>query len=232
MRLSRVKRALLDRRLLAVIALALLAAPSAWAARKSGASGNTLDDGLLEKSWFGPEAAEFREVEDEIDYLWVSQGFGLDGKTVVFATWPEVQFLGREADERDSRDMRLAEDINEDMPEILSDAFRRAFKDRITLGEDKGDIRVEGRIVDCSTGSVAAKAFVGFGAGSGSTTLDLRFVDTASGAVVAGFHHRVVSGTNWSTTDSKLLNWLDDVTLEMARKGIDKLYASGDKVRK
>lgn len=212
-------------------AVALAAAPAAWAAKKSGGDAATLDDGLLEKSWFGPGVGEFREVEDEIDYLWASQGFGLDGKKVVFRPWPEVVFLGPEADERDTRDMRLAEDMNEDMAEILSDAFRHSFKDRITLAEDKGDIVIEGRIVDCSTGSVAAKAFVGFGAGSGSTTLDVRFVDAASGAVLAGFHHRVVSGTNWSTTDSKLINWLDDVTLSLARKGFDKLYASGDKVR-
>lgn len=228
---SRAKRSTLGR-LLVLAALALLAAPAAWAARKSAGSGATLDDGLLEKSWFGPDVGEFREVEDTIDYLWVSPGFSLEGKTLVFPPWPEVSFLGDEADKRDSRDLRLAEDINEDMADIMSDAFRRAYKERIKLGEGKGDIQVEGRIVDCSTGSVAAKAFVGFGAGSGSTTLDVRFVDAASGQVLAGFHHRVVSGTNWSTTDSKLLNWLDDVTLELARKGLDKLYASGDKTRK
>lgn len=218
------------RLLLVWTALALLATPTAWAARKSGSNAATLDEGLLERSWFGAEAGEFREA-DEIDYLWVAPGFNLDGKTLVFPAWPEVQFIGPEADERDTKDLRLAEEMNEDMPDLVANAFRRAFKDRITLGEGKGDLRVEGRIVDCSTGSVAAKVIVGFGAGSGSTTLDLRFVDEASGAVVAGIHHRVVSGTTWTTTDSKLVDWLDEMAYDASKKGFEKIYASGDRVR-
>ena len=73
---------------------------------------------------------------------------------------------------------------------------------------------------------------VGFGAGSGNTTIDVRFVEAATGKVLAGFHHRVVSGTTWSTTDSKFFNWLDDAVEEMAKKGLPKLYARGKKVEK
>jgi curli biogenesis system outer membrane secretion channel CsgG len=119
-----------------------------------------------------------------------------------------------------------------DMHQVFADAFGAAFKNRLTISAKGGDLRVEGRIVDCSTGSAAAKFIVGFGAGAGSTTIDLRFVDTASGKTVAGLHHRVVSGTSWSTTDSKFVNWVDEFAEEAAKKGLDKIYQKGGRVRK
>lgn len=212
---------------LALLALASLLAPGALAAKKRGEAASTLDEGRLEKSYFSPDA-EFRETDD-IDYLWTTPGFNLEGKTIYFADWPEPKFLGEDANDRDLSDQRLADDIASDMPRTLERGFSRAFKDRITIGDGKGDIKVEGRIVDCSTGSVGAKVFVGFGAGSGSTTLDIRFVDATSGQVMAGMHHRSVSGTTWSTTDSKLVEWMDDMVYGLAKVGLEKLYAKGDR---
>jgi len=73
--------------------------------------------------------------------------------------------------------------------------------------------------------------WVGFGAGAGNTTIDVRFVDAASGKVLAGFHHRVVSGTSWSTTEGKFFNWVDETAESFAKKGFQKLYAKGKKVK-
>ena len=199
-------------------------------AARVGAAASTLDDGKLDPAYFGGQA-EFREAED-VDYLWVSPGFALDGKKIAFAPWPEPKFLGADAGDRDLKDKRLAEEMNADMPEIWGGAFRRGFGDRITLAEEGADLRVEGRIVDCSAGSNVAKALVGWGAGAGNTTIDLRFVDTSSGEVVAGLHHRVVSGTSWSTTDSKFVNWVDELVETVSKKGFEKLYQKGEKIRK
>ena len=52
----------------------------------------TLDKGKLQVSWFSDDAV-FREA-DEIDYLWVSEGFELDGKSLQFKPWPAAEFLG------------------------------------------------------------------------------------------------------------------------------------------
>ncbi|HRS17769.1 MAG TPA: DUF4410 domain-containing protein [Thermoanaerobaculaceae bacterium] len=187
----------------------------------------TLDKGRLDLGWFDPEAV-FKEV-DEIDYLWVASGFDLEGKSLHFKPWPEPQFApGSNPDEKDRR---LARMITAAMQDALKDAFAKAYGNRIEVSTEKGDILVEGRVVDCSTGSTAAKVLVGFGAGAGNTTIDVRFVDAATGKVLAGFHHRVVSGTTWSTTDSKFFNWLDDAVGEMAEKGLPKLYAKGKKVK-
>jgi hypothetical protein len=117
------------------------------------------------------------------------------------------------------------------MHELFRDAFAGAYGGRIQVVDAGEDLRVEGRIVDCSTGAVAAKVLVGFGAGSGSTTVDLRFVDATSGETQLAIHHRAVSGTTWSTTDSKFVKWADELAEEGAKKGFEKLYAKGDRVK-
>lgn len=189
----------------------------------------TLDEGKLEVSWFSDDAV-FREA-DEIDYLWVSNGFELDGKSLHFKPWPAPEFLGPNASERDEKDHRLAKAMSSTMHEVFSSAFAKAYGDRIQASFESGDILVEGRIVDGSTGSTSAKVLVGFGAGAGNTTIDVRFVDATSGKVLAGFHHRVVSGSNWSTTEGKFYNWVEDAAEDFATKGMQKLYAKGEKVK-
>jgi hypothetical protein len=189
----------------------------------------TLDKGKLEVSWFS-DGAVFREA-DEIDYLWVSEGFELDGKSLLFKPWPAPEFLGPKASERDEKDHQLAKMMSSTMHEVFASAFAKAYGDRIKTSFESGDILVEGRIVDSSTGSTAAKMWVGFGAGAGNTTIDVRFVDAASGKVLAGFHHRVVSGTSWSTTEGKFFNWVDETAESFAKKGMQKLYAKGKKVK-
>jgi hypothetical protein len=192
-------------------------------------AGRQLDEGKLDTSWFG-EDREFREA-DEIDYLWVQPGFSLSGKKVHFAEWMEPQLLGEKAGERDTKDKRLAGNLTGDMPEIFAEAFRNGLPGLVTVVESGGDVRVVGRIVDCTEGSAAAKFWVGMGAGSGSTTFDLKFIDVASGALVAAIHHRVVSGSNLSTTDSKFIKWVDEFAERLSKKGLEPLYKSGKKVK-
>ncbi|MFN7941735.1 MAG: DUF4410 domain-containing protein [Thermoanaerobaculia bacterium] len=210
--------------------LALLAATLAAALGGSAQAARTLDEGRLDVAWFDA-AAQFRET-DEIDYLWVRPGFSLDGRKLRFVAWAEPAFTGEDADDRDAKDRDLARAMNGDMPRTFADAFSRAFGSRLSTSTTEGDLRVEGRIVDCSTGSTAAKIIVGLGAGSGNVTLDLRFVDAASGQVMAGLHQRVVSGTTWSTTDSKFAKWVDKMARELAARGIEAAYQKGDRVRK
>ncbi|HPK66115.1 MAG TPA: DUF4410 domain-containing protein [Thermoanaerobaculia bacterium] len=212
----------LIRRFVPLFALALLLSTPAVA--------DFFDLGRLDAHWFSPDAV-FRE-DSEIDYLWVSPGFTLTEQTLHFVPWPEPKFLGGKARDRDANDRRLARMMNADLHMVFADAFAHAFGDELTVSTESGEILVEGRIVDCSTGSDAAKAFVGFGAGAGSVTIDLRFVDAESGKALAGLHHRVVSGTNWSTTDSKFIRWVDKMAKRIAERGLQSLYESGKNVRK
>ena len=184
-----------------------------------------LDDGNLVPSWFG-EGLAFRETE-EIDYLWVKPGFSFQGQTLHFVDWPEPELLGDTADERDENDRRLARQMSSDMAKSFADVFGRELRGKVDTSLESGDIKVEGRIVDCSTGSAAAKAFVGFGAGAGNTTIDLRFKDAQSGELLMAMHHRVTSGTNWSTTDSKFFKWVGKAAEEMAQEGLQRLYEKG-----
>jgi hypothetical protein len=190
----------------------------------------TYDDGRFDPSWVGG-GPEFREAE-EVDYLWVRPGFSFEGKQVQFAPWEESVWLGEDADERDAKDKRLANDLSRGLPEIFAEAFKNALGGKVTVVDSGADLRAVGRIVDCSTGSAAAKFWVGMGAGSGSTTFDLKFVDSKSGEVMVALHHRVVSGTTLSTTDSKLVDWVDEFAESIGKKGIEALYQKGDRVRK
>jgi hypothetical protein len=188
-----------------------------------------LDDGRLIKDWFGQDV-EFRETDD-IDYLWVKPGFSLDGRSLHFAGWPTPEFIGPDAASRDTKDKRLAQDMAEEMADVFATAFSNAFGSRLQVSQSSGDVLVEGRVVDCTTGSTAAKVWVGFGAGSGATTIDVRFKDAASGDLLMAIHHRVVSGTTWSTTDSKFVDWVDETAELLAKKGAEALYKKGDRVR-
>jgi len=42
----------------------------------------------------------------------------------------------------------------------------------------------------------------------------------------------VVSGSNLSTTDSKLVDWVDEFAENIGKQGIEGLYKKGDRVKK
>ena len=192
-------------------------------------AGRTLDEGKLDTSWYGDDR-EFRKA-DEIDYLWVKPGFSLSGKKIHFAPWMEPQLLGEKAGDRDAKDKRLANNLTGDMPEIFAEAFRNGLAGTVSVVKSGGDVKVVGRIVDCTEGSAAAKFWVGMGAGSGNTTFDMKFIDVKSGDLVAAIHHRVVSGSNLSTTDSKFVKWVDEFAERLSKKGLEALYNSGKKAK-
>lgn len=192
------------------------------------AHAQTYDEGKLDTSFFGGDL-EFREA-DEVDYLWVKEGFAVDGRTLWFQEWPEHEFLGEKAHERDAEDHRLARQMTAEMHRLFADSWGRTLDGAKTTIEQSGDIRVVGRIVDSSTGNTAAKVLVGFGAGAGNTTIDLKFVDRKTGEVLVALHHRVVSGTSWSTTDSKFVKWTEKFAKNANKKGgLYGLYRSGER---
>ena len=223
--------------LTAILLVVSLAAPEAAAKKKKKkrskkeptVATGTLDDGKLEVAWFSGGGLAFVEA-DEIDYLWVKEDFSMDGRTFHFEEWPDPEFLGEGASERDENDRRLARQMNADMGRSFAESLGPVFGSKAQTSTSEGDIRVEGRIVDCSTGNNAAKLLVGFGAGAGYTTVDLKFTDKASGDLLAAIHHRVVSGTSWSTTDSKFFKWIKKMGEELADNGFWGHYQDGDPV--
>ena len=199
----------------------LVALPERLAARPAPA----FDKGLLETSYFGGPR-EFREA-DEIDYLWVKEGFAIDGRVFQLAPWEAPTLLDGG---RDGEDRRLATEISAGMQRLLLDAVARGWRGKASASLEAGDVRVEGRIVDCSRGNDAAKILIGFGAGSGNTTFDLKMIDARTGELLVAMHHRVVSGTSWSSTESKLAGWLEDWAESVGKRGFTRLYEKGDRV--
>lgn len=212
-----------------VLAFALAAMPAQ--AKKS----RTLDDGSLEIDWFEEGAdLEFRET-DNVDYLWVSDDFSLkalEDLTIHFPDWPDPEFIGEDADDRDNDDRSLARRMNRLMPQFFNDAFDIAWDGRVDTSFEEGRIKVTGRITDCSTGNSAAKYFVGFGAGQGYVAIDVKMVDTESGKLLMALHHRVVSGTNISNTESKFSKWVGKLSDDIADEGLVRMYEGGDRMKK
>lgn len=212
-------RRLLSNPFLLAILACLLVAPASPA--------QTLDEGLLDAAWFG-DATEWRQG-GELDYLWVRDGLSLDGRTVHIAAWEEPTFLGKD---RDTKDRARAFELSEDMPHWLRGAFSSALSGTAEVSSEGGDLRLEGRFVDVNAGSNAAKWLVGFGAGSATATWDMRIVDVETGEVVAGIHHRSVSGTNMSDIDDKIVKWMDEALVPALRSGLASVYAGGDPAKK
>jgi hypothetical protein len=170
----------------------------------AGHEGKKLDKGLLDPAWFGPNV-EFRTTED-IDYIWARPGFSLKGRKLHIEKWSDPEFLG---EEREARDSAKASELTEVMPSRLRGALASTLSGIAEVSRDEGDIMVTGRIVDCESGSKAAKMWVGFGAGKAYATWDIKFTDMATGEVLVAVHHRSISGTAYSEIDDKIAKWLE-----------------------
>ena len=185
------------------------------------------DEGRLEFNYFSQELLPFREC-DPIDFLWVKPGFELKGKSLQFQSLEVCDpFLGEDGDGRDMDDRGLAKGVARNFSLYFKSGFEKSYKGKIQFVESGGDILVQGRIVDASTGNEAAKYFVGFGVGAGNVVLDLKFIDAKSGELLMAVHHRVVSGTNFSSSNSKLQKWLKKWGKTSYIQGESSLYGTG-----
>ncbi|MEM8933589.1 MAG: DUF4410 domain-containing protein [Acidobacteriota bacterium] len=197
--------------------------------RRSAAGGTVYDDGELQTGWFG--VADLPWVDSRrLDYLWVRDGFRIDGRTFHFRRWEPPTFLGENAHKRDDEDRRLARQINGTVHEVFAEILGETWRGKAKTSTRGGDVIVTGRIVSCSTGNRTAKVLVGFGAGSGHITFDLKFTDASTGRLLAAIHHRTLSSSAWTTTDSRFTQWVERLGKAVDKKGFAELYADGDRV--
>jgi hypothetical protein len=218
-----------------LVVLALVAVVAVLPAEAGKKNSRTLDEGTLVIDWFEEGAdLEFREAK-RVDYLWVSENFSVDdleGRVLHFPDWPKVEFVGDDVDERDEDDLALARRMNRLMPQYFHDAFDIGLEGRVDVSFEEGDVLVTGRVVDCSTGNMAAKMIVGFGAGAGYTVIDLKMVDGETGELLVALHHSVVSGTEISTTESKFSKWVGKFTRDLRKVGLVEMYEDGERRKK
>jgi hypothetical protein len=205
-------------RLLALLALFLgaIALPPVAAAE-------TLDEGLLDPSWFGGPV-EFRTTAD-IDYLWVKPGFTLAGRTLNLQAWDDPKFLAAKK-KRDAKDSAKASELTDLMPSRLFGGLSQSLDGVTTVSKREGDLILTGRIVDCDAGSKAAKFLIGLGAGSAGATWDIKIVDASSKELLLAVHHRAISVTSMSEIDDKVIKWIEKFG-GVLRAGADKAYAEG-----
>jgi hypothetical protein len=177
---------------------------AATAALAKGSAGKLPDKGLLDPAWFGP-GIEFHTTDD-IDYVWVKPDFTVNGRTILVDAWQAPEFLDKG---RDEKDFAKASELTALMPSRIRSVLTATLAGVAEVSQDGGELVITGRVVDCNAGSKAAKFWVGFGAGSGAVTFDIKISDKASGELLAGIHHRVISGTLLSEIDDKVTKWLE-----------------------
>jgi len=207
----------------AVLVLAVLFPPVAAGGQA------VLDDQTLDPEWFGG-FREFRRTPS-VDYLWVSKGFEIEGRTLYFEPWAAPEFIGEDADKRDSDDLVLARQISSEMPALLELQLGVDLADRVGVSLEDGDILVSGRIVDCSRGNQMVKFLAPTVAGKGLARLEMKFIDRGSGEVLAGLHTRVTSGTALTNTWNKMVKWVRKFSRDVAAEGFQAMYADGKPVR-
>ncbi len=173
----------------------------------------SLDDGLLEEKWFA-QSLTFAKGS-EVDFSWFKEGVSFTGRTLWFKPWEDPAML---KPGRDGKDNAKATTLTDSIPATLRGALAGALAGKAKVSRTEGDVLVLGRVVDCNAGSRAAKWLVGFGAGSETVTYDLKFVDAATGELLAAVHHRVISGTNLSTIEDKMVKWADKFGTFMAAR--------------
>ncbi len=195
-------------RWLAAIGLAVTIGMPAWAD-----DDEPNDGGLLDPEYFGAGVA-FEEHE-WADFGWMHDDFRLPAGHVTFHVdvWDDPVMLARS--KRDAKDYAKANELSELMPARLRGALQVATDGLAQVSRKNGDILVTGRIVDCNYGSKTAKMIIGFGAGASSVTFDVKISEAKSGKLLVALHHRVVSGTEFSDIEGKIIKWMEVFAAEL-----------------
>ncbi len=188
-----------------------------------------LDQGTLDPAWFDG-SKEFHRT-GAVDYLWVRDGFSIDGHTFHFEPWPTPVFIGPQADKRDADDMVLARQINGEMPALMELQLGAMLEGRAKVSLEAGDILVSGRIVDCSRGNQMVKFLAPTVAGKGLARIEMKFVHKESGELLAGLHTRVTSGTALTNTWNKMVKCVRKLSKELESKAFQALYNEGKPVQ-
>jgi|GEM_PF-5320370 len=180
------------------------------------------DDGLLDPAWFNNKPLQHGLWRD-VDYAYWKPGLILQGKTIWVKDLAAPVFLGKQ---RDEKDQAKAAAWSKWFTIPLVAGIRGDLVGRTNASQDHGDYILEGRSVDFNAGSRAMKILVGFGAGQARATFDMKLTDAVSGEIVAGWHHRTISGTDASTIESKTAAWVDKWCAQLAQRAYQMPAAS------
>jgi len=208
-------------RWLAAIGLAVALCVPVWAGDDSAD-----DDGLLDPSYFG-NGVSFKEHE-WADFGWMHEDFKLPAGHVTFHVdvWDDPVMLAKS--KRDAKDFAKANELSELMPARLRGALQVATDGLAQVSRKDGNILVTGRIVDCNYGSKTAKMLIGFGAGASSVTFDVKISEAKSGKLLVAVHHRVISGTEFSDIEGKIIKWMEVFAAELREHLVESAIAPAE----
>ncbi|MBI4916909.1 MAG: DUF4410 domain-containing protein [Acidobacteria bacterium] len=206
---------------LTAVGLAVALCVPAWAGDDSAD-----DEGLLDPEYFG-DGVSFKEHE-WADFGWMHEDFKLPAGRVTFHVdvWDDPVMLAKS--KRDAKDFAKANELSELMPARLRGALQVATDGLAQVSRKDGNILVTGRIVDCNYGSKTAKMLIGFGAGASSVTFDVKISEAKSGKLLVAVHHRVISGTEFSDIEGKLIKWMEVFAAELREHLVESAIAPAE----
>ncbi len=162
----------------------------------------SLDEGRLQKAWFGPEAV-FRKGK-EVDFLWIKPGLDLTDRTICMRRWePPVMIVPG----RNAKDLQKATELTYFFPIQLRSELAKALTGVATFSSTTGDLALSGRFVDANAGSDVTRLLLPVGPGTASATWDFKLVDIQTGELLLAVHHRCLSGTAFTGIQDKLEKW-------------------------
>lgn len=187
----------------AALSLAFTALVTLWSLSAFGADVLTKDGDFMdpeEGAWgFIPDYTDMVEG-DPANWVWTKPGVNLTQYKSVAV--PEFENLSKETDV-------TAQDL---LTRNMKDGLSRRLG--LTVVTKNADITVKGAMVDYSTGSNAARYWVGYGAGEALVEVEVYVVDNKTKEVISKVRHQAL---DWSV-DSVIAETISDVISEWAKR--------------
>jgi len=171
-----------------------------------------MDEGLLDPAWFESRGPMEFHATAVSDYLWITPGLILKGRTLHLDKWAPA-LPGKDDEEVDRKKLAEMTDL---MPELCKTEWEGVFVGDPKCSLEAGEIRVVGRFVDINVPQAMSFAWP-------SQTFDIKLVDTATGDLLVAIHHRVALRAK-----PGMKQWCRKIAKAM-NEGLGQIYADGKK---
>jgi TolB-like protein len=147
------------------------------------------DEGVWD---FIPDYTDMAEGDD-VDWVWTKPGVNLTQYKTVEV--PQFENISRETDV-------TAQDL---LTRNMKDGLERRLGLKVV--DKNADITVKGAMVDYSSGSTAARIFVGYGSGEPNVTVEVYVVDNKTKEIISKVRH----GARDYSIDSAIAETISDI---------------------
>ncbi|HJW09408.1 MAG TPA: hypothetical protein VJ483_07205 [Holophagaceae bacterium] len=173
-----------------LLLLSTLAAQTPTAPVTAGAPApptfKTLDQGMLQNTWFGADLDWKEHPKGFLDFFWMKPGLNLKGHGLHLEKWDSPAMLDQG---RDSEDRAKAVEAGNAFRGLFEARIEHLLDGKVKASFYDGDLSLMGRVVDCRN-----QPFSGpFITGSSLLIFDLKVVDPKTHELLLAAHHTLRS---------------------------------------